>query len=83
MRPRLLRPLRLGLPAAAVLALALAGCGDPGPAEPAPAAAATPAARTTEEVVVDGSTLDSDGLTVRHLDGGTLRTVRVEDFPHR
>lgn len=86
MRTRLLRPLRLGLPAAAVLALALSGCSDPAPAGPAPAAPAapsTPAAPPAGGVQVGSSSTGSDGLTVRYLDGGTVRTVRVEDFPAR
>lgn len=84
MRTRLLRPLRLGLPAAAVLALALTGCSDPAPADPAPAAPAapaTPAAAPVGGVEVGSSSTGSDGLTVRYLDGGTVKTVRVEDFP--
>ena len=86
MRTRLLRPLRLGLPAAAVLALALTGCSDPAPADPAPtapAAPSTPAAAPAGGVSAGTSSTGSDGLTVRYLDGGTVKTVRVEDFPHR
>ena len=84
MRTRLLPPFRLGLPAAAVLALALTGCSDPAPADPAPAAPAapaTPAAAPAGGVEVGSSSTGSDGLTVRYLDGGTVKTVRVEDFP--
>jgi len=85
MRTRLLRPLRLGLPAAAVLALALSGCSDPAPADPAPAAPTAPATPATAPagggVQVGSSTTGSDGLTVRYLDGETVKTVRVEDFP--
>ena len=84
MRTPRLRPLRLGLPAAAVLALALTGCSDPAPAEPAPtapAAPSTPAAAPAGGVQVGSSSTGSDGLTVRYLDGGTVKTVRVEDFP--
>ena len=88
MRTRLLRPLRLGLPAAAVLALALTltGCSEPAPADPAPTAAAspsTPAAAPAGGVEVGSSSTGSDGLTVRYLDGGSVKTVRVEDFPRR
>lgn len=42
----------------------------------------TPAGRTPTGApppLADGA--GSEGLTVRHLDHGTLRTVRVEDFP--
>ncbi|GAB2589033.1 hypothetical protein [Microlunatus antarcticus] len=71
---------RLGLPAVAVLGLALAGCGDP--ATPTPAAPpATPSSTVSPGLapVADGR---ADGLTVRYLaDDGTVKTVGVEDFP--
>ena len=79
MHPRLLRPVRLGLPAVAVLVLALAGCGDP--AAPAPSAPATPPPASSTLGPATGSA-GSDGLTVRYLgDDGDVKTVRVEDFP--
>lgn len=82
----LLRPLRLGLPALAVVALTLGGCSDPATPstpEPSPAAPTTQAPATpapTGGVDPGASTAGSDGLTVRHLDQGTVKTVRVEDF---
>lgn len=77
------RLVRLGLPAVAVVAAALAGCGEPAPAPAAPPAspsAATPSGSSAGVPTVAGST-GSDGLTVRYLgDDGDLETVRVEDF---
>ena len=68
---------RLGLPAVAALALALAGCGDPAPAPAAPPSTTVPSSLPP---VTTGS--GSDGLTVRYLaDDGSVKTVRVEDFP--
>lgn len=70
---------RLGLPAVAVLTLALAGCSDPAASTPA-APPASPAPATTIAPTVSSG--GSDGLTVRYLgDDGTIKTVRVEDFP--
>jgi hypothetical protein len=78
----LLRPLRLGLPALAVVALALTGCSDPSsPTAPEPPPAAPSSTPTTSGVDVGSSTAGSDGLTVRYLHEGTVKTVHVEDFP--
>jgi len=79
MRVRLPRLLRLGLPAVTVLAMALAGCGDP--ATPGPGAPSTsPTASST--MAPPTSSTGSDGLTVRYLgDDGKVKTVGVEDFP--
>ena len=67
--------LRLGLPAVAVLALA--GCADPS----APVSSATPSSPHSAIPLTTGAT-GSDGLTVRYLgDDGSVRTLRVEDFP--
>lgn len=79
------RLVRLGLPAVAVLVAGLAGCGEPAPA-PGPAAAATSPAPAATPAATDlgtvAGTAGSDGLTVRYLgDDGSLRSVRVEDFP--
>lgn len=70
---------RLGLAAVAVLGLALTGCSDPAPSTPsAPPASSVPSNRITP-TATPGS---SDGLTVRYLgDDGTVKTIRVEDFP--
>jgi hypothetical protein len=77
MHAHLARLVRLGLPTVAVLALALAGCGDP-----APAPAAPPAAPASPSVPTFSTTAGSDGLTVRYLAAdGSVKTVRVEDFP--
>jgi hypothetical protein len=73
------RRIRLLLPAVAVLVLTLGGCGDP--AAPAPSEPPTPTAPASTLRTPSGST-GSDGLTVRYLDhDGTVKTVRVEDFP--
>lgn len=94
MRVRLHRLARLGPPAVAVLALTLAGCSDP-PATtpPAPTSSSptsgTPTASSPTAPAAPAGTLaptvgssGSDGLTVRYLGGdGTVKTVRVEDFP--
>jgi hypothetical protein len=78
------RLVRLGLPAVAVLAAALAGCGEPAAAPVAPPASPAPtlpSGTPTGVPTVAGST-GSDGLTVRYLgDDGDVKTVRVEDFP--
>jgi hypothetical protein len=86
-RPR--RLVRLGLPAVAVLALALGGCGEPAasagpaPARPAPSAPSVPPAPTSTALPTTGSA-GSDGLTVRYLSAdGRIATVSVEDFPRR
>ena len=86
---RLARSARLGLPALALLGVGLAGCGEPAPAEPAApvpgpssSAPATPSPAPQQGgVSADTGSTGSDGLTVRYLDGTTVRTVRVEDFP--
>ena len=77
----------LGLPAAAVLTLALTGCSDPAaptpttPATTAPAPSA-PASPGTPRLAVQDDAAGSDGLTVRYLaDDGTVKTVGVENFP--
>lgn len=74
------RLVRLGLPAVAVLAVGLAGCGEPTPAPSAPPA--SPSTTPPADVPpADGST-GSDGLTVRYLgDDGSVENIRVEDFP--
>jgi len=85
-RPRLPRLVRLGLPAFALLAVALTGCSDPATPSAPPPSAPTPSAPPASPVpsgiaptVASGS---SDGLTVRYLgDDGSLKTVGVEDFP--
>ena len=78
----LLRPLRLGLPALAVVALALGGCSDPAaPTAPQPTPAAPSTSAPAGGVDPGASTTGSDGLTVRYLEKGTVKTVRVEDFP--
>jgi hypothetical protein len=78
MRVRLPRLLRLGLPAVAVLAMALAGCGDP--ATPGPGAPS--ASPTTSSTITPPGSTGSDGLTVRYLgDDGRVKTIGVEDFP--
>ena len=78
------RLVRLGLPAVAVLAAGLAGCGEPTPAPAAPPASRRRRSDVTAPAgvpTVAGST-GSDGLTVRYLgDDGSVKTVRVEDFP--
>ena len=83
------RPLRLGLPVVAVLALGLSACSEPtGPSGPAPAPSDAPSGAAPSSpapagtlAVPDDST-GSDGLTVRYLgQDGTVKTVRVEDFP--
>ena len=77
----LLRPLRLGLPALAVVALALGGCSDPAaPTAPEPTPAAPSTSAPAGGVDPSASTTGSDGLTVRYLEKGTVKTVRVEDF---
>ena len=89
LRTRSARLGRLALPALALLGAGLAGCSEPAPAEPAapvPApsssAPATPSAAPQQGgVSADAGTTGSDGLTVRYLDGKTVRSVRVEDFP--
>ena len=77
------RLVRLGLPAVAVLAAGLTGCGEPAPAPAAPASSPSEAQASgmpTGVPTVTGST-GSDGLTVRYLGGdGDVRTVPVEDF---
>ncbi|SER23231.1 RuvC family protein [Microlunatus flavus] len=78
----LLRPLRLGLPALAVVAFALAGCSEPSsPSAPEPTPAAPSSAPTASGIDPGSSTAGSDGLTVRYLEKGTVKTVHVEDFP--
>ena len=78
----LLHPLRLGLPALAVVALALGGCSDPAsPSAPGPTPAAPSSQAPAGGVDPGASTTGSDGLTVRYLDQGTVKTVHVEDFP--
>jgi hypothetical protein len=90
------RLVRLGLPAVAVLAAALTGCGDPAPVADAPApdvpsasaptpvspsAPPSPSSSSSRLVPPVTGTTGSDGLTVRHLDAdGTVRSVPVEDF---
>ena len=76
MRAPVLRPARLGLTALAALVLALGACGEPS----APAEQPTPSAPASTIEAPTG-TAGSDGLTVRYLDHGTVKTVRVEDFP--
>jgi hypothetical protein len=73
------RLVRLALPAVAVLGLGLAGCGEP--VAPTPSApSGSPTGSSTVAPVASGT--GSDGLTVRYLSkDGTIRTVRVEDFP--
>ncbi len=69
---------RLGLPAVAVLGLALAGCSDPR----APTPGAPPPPPATGTIAPSVASGGSNGLTVRYLaDDGTVKTVRVEDFP--
>jgi hypothetical protein len=70
---------RLGLAAVAVLGQALVGCGDPAAPTPSlPSATPTPSSTIPRAADAGGS----DGLTVRYLgDDGTVKTVRVEDFP--
>ena len=81
MHPSLRRLVRLGLPAVVVLAAGLAGCGEPTPAPSAPSASSSPTTAPAGVPAVAGST-GSDGLTVRYLgDDGSVKTVRVEDFP--
>lgn len=75
---RVPRLVRLGLSAVAVLVLGLAGCGDP--AAPGPGAPSTPASPAPAVPSAVGT--GSDGLDVRYLsEDGTMKTVRVEDFP--
>jgi hypothetical protein len=82
------RPLRLGLPVVAVLALGLSACSEPAaPGGPVPAPSSSPSSAAPSSptpastlAVPDGST-GSDGLTVRYLgQDGTVKTVRVEEF---
>ena len=86
------RRVRLAVPAAALLGLALAGCTDPAtsrvpvsptvPSEPAPSGSAAPSTPARPRGIdARAGTAGSDGLTVRYLDRGTVKTVRVEDFP--
>jgi len=79
MRVRLPRLLRLGLPAAAVLAVALTGCSDPA----APSPSAPPASPTGSSTIAPPTSgTGSDGLTVRYLgEDGTVKTLGVENFP--
>jgi hypothetical protein len=80
--PGLLR--RLGAPAVAVLALGLGACGDPTPAPPgepsAPSSTPLPTHAPTSALAPPSGSTGSDGLTVRYLDHGTVKTVHVEDF---
>jgi hypothetical protein len=80
---------RLGLPAVAALGLVLAGCGEPAaPSPSAPPSSSSPASPLPSGTLAPtavpstGGTSGSDGLTVRYLaDDGSVKTVRVEDFP--
>ena len=85
MHVHLSRPVRLGLPAVAVLALALGGCADPATPVPAPSSAASSPTSPTPSSPLSrtGGITGSDGLTVRYLDhDGSVKTVPVEAFPH-
>lgn len=76
---------RLGLPAVAVLGLALAGCGEPvapAPSAPTSSPASTPTSTTSGPLAPTAGSAGGDGLTVRYLaDDGTVKSVGVEDFP--
>jgi len=85
-RPRLPRVVRLGLPAVALLAVALTGCSDPvtpsAPVPGSPTPGAPPASPAPSGIVPTVASVSSDGLTVRYLaDDGSVKTVGVEDFP--
>lgn len=76
---------RLGLPAVALLGLALAGCGEPAapaPGAPASSPVGTPTSTPSGTLAPTTGSAGGEGLTVRYLAGdGTVKSVEVEDFP--
>ncbi len=85
------RPLRLGVPVVAALALGLSACSEPAaPSGPVPAPSSTSSSATPSSpapggtLAVPGGSTGSDGLTVHYLgQDGTVKTVRVEEFRAR
>lgn len=76
-----MRLLATGAVLLAVLA-AGAGCGTSEESAPSPTPTASASSPTPTAALPIAKTGGSDGLTVRYRDDdGTLRTVRVEDFP--